>query len=43
MQKQLANISEKLSEMLGKLKNIEEDTKTETEADTGTKIESTQE
>ena len=41
MQKQLANISEKLSEMLGKLKNIEEDT--ETEADTGTKIESTQE
>lgn len=43
MQKQLANISEKLSEMLGKLKNIEEDTETETDADTGTKIESTQE
>lgn len=43
MQKQLANISEKLSKMLGKLKNIEEDTKAETEADTGTKIESTQE
>ena len=41
MQKQLANISEKLSEMLGKLKNIEKDT--ETEANTGTKIESTQE
>ena len=43
MQKQLANISEKLSEMLGKLKNIEEDTETKAEADTGTKIESTQE
>ena len=43
MQKQLANISERLSEMLGKLKNIEEDTETEAEADTGTKIESTQE
>lgn len=41
MQKQLANISEKLSEMLGKLKGIEKDT--ETEADTGTEIESTQE